>query len=268
MDLTRPMKIVLIEDDIFDCKQFTDCAAKRGDINFVGITASSDEGLSFVQNKLPEAVILDLELNRGSGSGTDFLKKFYQLDLPMRPLIVVTTRNRSQIMHTKLHEDFTIEWIFSKEQQSYSADMVIEQLLDLRPFLHKQRASHPDLVTLETPEELEKRIMERISAEMDAFGISPKYKGRRIAEESIYRLIHKKIDGDSEYVFKEIALARGKHYNNIVRPLESAILQAWTNPVDLERLLMVYTAPVRSEVGAPTPTEFIHYYADKIRRDL
>jgi hypothetical protein len=47
-----------------------------------------------------------------------------------------------------------------------------------------------------------------------------------------------------------------------------ALSRAWDNTDDIERLLKIYTAPIRKDVGAPTPTEFIHYYADKIRRDM
>jgi len=265
----KPMKIVLIEDDVSACKEFIECANSRKDIVFVGMTDHSDEGLEFVKNKLPEAVILDLELNWGGGSGTDFLKKLYKLELRIRPIIVVTTRNRSEMMQNHLHTKYGIEWIFCKEQNTYSPDMVIEQLLDLRSFLYKQRSNvNPELQTTETPEELQHRIMARISAELNEFGVSPKYKGRMIAEEAIYRLINKKNDGDSEKVFNELARARKTHYNNIVRPIQTAVTDAWDNTDDIERLLKVYTAPVRKEIGAPTPTEFVHYYADKIRRDM
>jgi len=269
MDNNKPMKIVLIEDDAFACKKFIESANSRKDIVFVGITDDSDEGLEFVRNKLPEAVILDLELNWGSGSGTDFLKKFCKLELTIRPIVVVTTRNRSEMIQNQLHTKYGVEWIFCKEQNTYSSDMVIQQLLDLRPFLYKQQiGGNPDLRTIETPEELQKRIMTRIGVELNDFGLSPKYKGRRIAEECIYRLINKKNDGDSERVFNELAVDWGTHYNNIVRPIETAITRAWNNPNDIERLLKVYTAPVRNEIGAPTPTEFIHYYADKIRQNM
>jgi len=269
MDNERPMKIVLIEDDVSACKKFAECVNRRKDIVFVGMTDNSDEGLDFVKNKLPEAVILDLELNWGGGSGTDFLKKLSKLEMNLRPIIVVTTRNRSEMMQNYLHTKYGVEWIFCKEQNDYSPDMVIEQLLELRPFFYKQRGDgNPELRTIETPEELKNRIMARISAELNEFGMSLKYKGRTIAEEAIYRLINKKNDKDSEKVFDELARERKTHYNNIVRPIQTAISSAWDNPDDMERLLKVYTAPVRSDIGAPTPTEFIHYYADRIRRSM
>jgi len=269
MNNEKPMKLVLIEDDVSACKAFIDCTNSRKDIIFVGMTDDSDEGLEFVKNKLPEAVILDLELNWGSGSGSEFLRKLNKLDLDIRPIIVVTTRNRSEMIQNQLHSKYGIEWIFCKEQSSYSPDMVIEQLLDLRPFLYKQQKGiNPDLRTLETPEELKIRILERIDAELNEFGISPKYKGRVIAQEAIYRLIGKKNSGDSEKVFNDLAKERKTHYNNIVRPIQTAISDAWDNTDDIDRLLKVYTAPVRKDIGAPTPTEFIHYYANKIVRNM
>jgi len=264
---TRPMKLVLIEDDVAACRTFMDCENKRKDVVFVGMTDNSSEGLDFVINKLPEAVILDLELNWGGGSGTDFLKKLYKLELKYRPIVVVTTRNRSEIVQNQLHA-YGIEWIFCKEQATYSPDMVIEQLLDLRPFLYKQQGGNHDLQTIETPEELKKRIIERVYAEIDDFGINPKYKGRVLVAEAIYRLINNKTSGDSDKVFSELAAEKKVPYNNIVRPIQVALSRAWDNTDDIERLLKIYTAPIRKDVGAPTPTEFIHYYADKIRRDM
>jgi len=267
MSSDNPMKIVLVEDDAAACRAFIECANRRRDIYFVGVTDDSDEGLKYVVDHLPEAVILDLELNWGSGSGMGFLKKFSKMDFSVRPIVVVTTRNRSEMVQNQLHA-YGVEWIFCKEQSSYSAEMVVEQLLDLRPFLYKQKYVSPDLRTIETPAELRKRIMTRIGAELDDFGISPKYKGRVIIEDAIYRLINKKNDRESERVFSEMAAEQGTHYNNIVRPIETAVTTAWNKPSDMDRMLKSYTAPVHESIGAPTPTEFMHYYANKIRRDM
>ena len=134
-----PMKLVLIEDDVSACREFIECANSRTDIVFVGMTGSSDQGLEYVKNKLPDAVILDMELNWGMGSGFEFLDKFFKLDLSICPLIVITTNNRSQTIHTQLHDQYTVEWIFCKFQESYSPEMVINHLLRFRPFINKRR---------------------------------------------------------------------------------------------------------------------------------
>lgn len=269
MDNEKPMKVVLIEDDVSVCKKFIDCVSNRTDIVFVGMTGSSNEGLQFVKNKLPEAVILDMELNWGEGSGFDFLDKFMKMDFSIRPMVVVTTRNRSEMIQEQLHDEYGVDWIFCKLQNGYNPEMVINHLLKFRPYMHTARCGgkNSELQTVETPEELKNRITGRINAELNAFGVSVKFKGRKIAEEAIYLLLSKD-NKDSEKVFQELAKIHKTHYNNIVRNIQTAIHDAWDNTDDIEALLKVYTAPVRKDAGAPSPTEFIHYYADKIRRDM
>jgi DNA-binding NarL/FixJ family response regulator len=264
----KPMKIVLIEDDVTACREFVECANRRRDIVFVGMTGRSDEGLKCVKTKLPEAVILDLELSWGQGSGFEFLDEFQKLEFGIRPIIVITTQNHSLDIQRQIHADYGVDFIFCKFQESYSADLVINHLIRFRSFLNKRsNGINPRLQTLETPEEFQNRIKQRISAELNTFGISVKYKGREIAQEAIYLLINKRKE-DSETVFQELAKMRGTNYNNIVRPLQTAINDAWRNHDDIELLMKVYTAPVRKDLGVPSPTEFIHFYADKIRTDL
>jgi hypothetical protein len=102
---------------------------------------------------------------------------------------------------------------------------------------------------------------------MDAFGISVRLKGRTIAEEAIFMLINTS-DKDSDRMFNDLARARKTHYNNVIRNIQTAVNDAWDNTDDIEELLKHYTAPVRKDAGAPSPTEFVHYYANKIRRDM
>ena len=268
MDHEKPMKIVLLEDDVSACREFIECANSRTDIVFVGMTASSYEALEFVKNKLPEAVIVDLELSWGKGNGYHFLDEFQKLDLSIRPIVVVTTQNRSLDIQKQIHVEYAVDHIFSKFQEDYNVEMVINLLFKFRSFLSKRSGgNNPGLQTLETPEEIQNRIKQRINAELDAFGINVKYKGREIAEEAIYLLLNKN-KKDTETIFQELARKRGTHYNNIVRPLQTAINDAWDNTDDIDALMKHYTAPVRNETGGPSPTEFIFYYAGKIRREM
>ncbi|MCL2696875.1 MAG: hypothetical protein FWE74_02195 [Oscillospiraceae bacterium] len=267
MDKQKPMKIVLIEDDVAACRDFADYASTRTDIVFVGMTNKSDKGLELVRNKLPEAVILDLELNTGAGSGYDFLEDFYKTEFSIRPIVVITTRNRNDTVHTHLHAKYDLNWIFYKLQQSYCPEMVIRHLLRFREFYHLQGSRNAAITTIETPEELKTRIISRIKAELDAFGISIRLKGRKYIEESIYLLISKG-DKDSETVLQDVSKSQKNNYDNVIRAIQTAINDAWKNANDIDELLKRYTAPVRKDKGTPTPTEFIHYYTDKIRRDM
>lgn len=72
----RPMKILIIEDDINDCNNFIECTKNRKDIKFVGITDSDTEGLNIVKHTCPEGIILDLELNNSKTRSYRFIRIF------------------------------------------------------------------------------------------------------------------------------------------------------------------------------------------------
>jgi len=267
MDNAKPMPLLLIEDDVSMCRKFMECANKRIDITFVGMTGRSDEGIKYVTDRLPEGVILDLELNWGRGSGLEFLKELNKANLSLRPIVVVTTRNRSELVHETLHE-YGVEWVFCKKQQGYSPEMVINHLLSLRPALHTVQRGDlpPEYLTLETPEELRTRIVQRIDAELNQIGLSPGFKGTPYIREAIFILISKE-KGESEMVFHDVAAKFETRYNNVVRNIQAAIHDAWRHN-DIEMLEKHYKAHIRDKSGVPSPTEFVHYYADKIRMTM
>ena len=56
---SKPMKILIIEDDITDCNKFIDCIKAREDIELVAVTDSDIDGLKYVKLKQPEGIVLD-----------------------------------------------------------------------------------------------------------------------------------------------------------------------------------------------------------------
>ena len=60
MDM-KPMKILIIEDDIEDCNKFIECAKSRQDIEIVGITDSDIIGLRETKIKRPEGIIFRIK---------------------------------------------------------------------------------------------------------------------------------------------------------------------------------------------------------------
>jgi len=261
-----PMPLLLIEDDAEACGKFLDCAQTRTDIVFIGVTGRCGEAMRLLLERSPEGVILDLELTHGQGSGLTFLQQMNNADLRLRPIVVVTTRNRSELVHESLHE-YGVDWVFCKRQETYSQETVIDHLLALRPFLHIPHGNLPSgLQTPETPEQLRERVLRRIDAKLNTIGVPPNLKGRPYLREAIFRLVTKDKD-DSDTVFHEVANVFRNRYNNVIRNMQAAIHSAWMNSAT-ETLEQHYRAPVRSSLGVPSPTEFVYYYADQIRRTL
>lgn len=64
-----------------------------------------------------------------------------------------------------------------------------------------------------------------------------------------------------------VARKWGKAESSVERAMQNAINRAW-NMADTKELLANYTAIIKSDRGVPTLTEFIYYYAMKIRPDF
>lgn len=263
----KPMPILLIEDEPYECRKFKDYAATRTDITFVGITGSNDEGLQLVKSRLPEGVILDLELTKGQGDGLQFLTGLKEAKLGLRPIVVVTTNIQSEVTHSHLHE-MGVSFVFFKKQNGYSPERVINILLGLRESLPSAQKSDilADLQTVESPEELRTRIINRIDAELSQIGFSLRLKGRKYLSEALYLLLSKD-KNESDAVLYQVADQNKVNYNTVIRAIQTAIENAWDR-TDIETLKEL--CPVRIDVrtGVPSPTEVIHYLADKIRKTM
>jgi CheY-like chemotaxis protein len=266
MDKEKPMTVVLIEDDVGDCIAFKDCANSRTDIKFVGMTDSGEEGLKLVQSRLPEAVILDLQLSKGSGSGLKFLEELNKANLAFRPIIMVTSSNQSRIVSERI-EELGVDWYFCKKQKDYSSDFVIDTLLSLRKHLRVGQCSGGGVgrEMIESPEELKIRIYKRIDAELDLIGIRARYKGRVYLREGIYLQIYS--DKQSGSVIEQVAANHKHAYNSVSTVMQTAINNAWNHAAPGE-LQAHYTARISAKTGTPTPSDFLHYYADKIKNSI
>ena len=266
MTKDKPMTVVLIEDDKEDCYKFEKRVELHKKIEIVGITASSYEGLKFVKAKEPEAVILDLLLPSGCGSGIKFLEQLNKTDLRFRPVIVVTSCNNSSILLSKV-TDLGIDWFFFKGQRDYSEKLVFDTLLTFRRHMkHEPRQLSDNEQELdEAPSDKEKRIALYIENELNRIGIRNRYKGRIYLTDALYLQITSSFDCKS--VIAQIADKYNLSYNTVSSGMQSAINDAWTN-TNLDTLKANYIERINAKTGSPTPIEFIRYYNKVIRKML
>ena len=130
----KPMKILIIEDDISDCNSFKKCAANRNDIEIVAMTDSDLEGLKLVKSKRPEGIVLDLELNNsatGSIDSLEFLVNLKKLNLNYEPIVIVTTHVNSKRTYEILHIN-GVDLILYKDNPKYSSEHVLNNFVNLR----------------------------------------------------------------------------------------------------------------------------------------
>lgn len=256
--------VLLVEDDPDACNAFMKYAETVDDMQLIGVTNSSKKALQYVKDNLPDAVILDLELHRGSGNGLAFLKELQELSLPKLPYILVTTNNMSEITHEQVRA-MGADFIMTKYQQDYSVNSVVDFLRIMQPSLNHTKnnslyTNKQSLINTDSPSA--SRLLSRINRELDLVGISPKAVGRKYLIDAIQLVMANK----NSHVCAQIAKMHSKSDASVERAMQNAINRAWRTSC-IDDLCCYYTAKINSEKGVPTLTEFVYYYAHKMGGD-
>lgn len=259
--VSKPMSILIIEDDINDCNNFISCIKSREDFELVGITDSDIDALKYVKLKHPEGIVLDLELNNSTSGNTDslqFLSNLRKLNLNYEPIVIVTTHVHSKRTYDILHRQ-GIDLIKYKDHPKYSCDEVLNTFLTFRTDIVR-----PGTKTIEEElEDNESRISDLINHELDLIGVTVKLKGRKYIHDAILYLIQN--ENSNVNVIQHLTKIYKKSGNTITNGIQNAIIHAW-RVSDINDLEEYYTAKVNYETGVPTPMEFIYYYVDKIKK--
>lgn len=263
LTVSRELTILLVEDDAQVCEEIVRYVDELEDVSLVGVTGHVDQAIQITKECAPDAMILDLELHVGSGNGLALLQSLRQLSLPRVPYILVATNNSSSITYA-LARQLGADFILSKHQADYSPKGSVDFLRMMQPVLLRGsgQAGTGDSPNLESPERRNKRMRRRICAQLDQIGISPKAVGYRYLADSIQRILQ-----EPEPNFcRAIGEQYGRTESSVERAMQNAIARAWrTTPID--DLLRLYTARVNSEKGMPTLTEFVYYYANKLKNE-
>lgn len=255
------MKLILIEDDVKACAKFKAIGNKRKDIEFVMITDSDILGLETVKSNKIDGIILDLELNNGSGNGNgfEFLEKVNKMKLDRKPRIVVTTNVSSEAVYDYLHKN-GVDFIFYKKQKNYNYENVINTLCLLKDY----NSNSNSVLNIPEDTDISNKISDKINEELDLIGIGLHLKGRKYLHDAIYFILENKEDSNISIIQYLVKIYK-KSSSTISRAMQNAILHAWRISA-IEDLTKYYTAKINYETGVPTPTEFIYYYADKIKK--
>ncbi len=258
---TKPMKILIVEDDPVDCENFMNCLKYNNKFELIAITDSDVDALKYVKLKHPEGIVLDIELNNsisGSADSLDFLANLKTLNLGYTPIIIVTTHVNSKRTYDILHRN-GVDIILYKDHPKYSAEHVLNKFLIMRDSIPKSSIAsfQEELV------DVEKKISDCIDTEMDLIGVTSKLKGRKYIHDAILYLIQN--DSNDIGVIQYLTKIHQKSGNTITNGIQNAIIHAW-RVSSLEDLSTYYTAKINHETGIPTPMEFIYYYVDKIKK--
>lgn len=260
------ISLLLIEDDKSDCAVFESYIKSRNDVTLIGVTDSDIEGLELIKKITPDVVVLDIELHNGSGNANSFdlLEKLSTLKLSKKPKVVVNTIVSSNTVYDYLHSK-GVDLIFYKKQQNYSIENVINTVVLLSNY--SEDRSYTGNIIIENTEDNTEKISNLINNELNLIGISLHMEGRKYLHDAIEYLILNSNESEKISAVQYLVNKYKRANSTISRDMQNAILHAWRIS-SLEDLETYYTAKINYETGIPTPTEFIYYYADKIKRRI
>lgn len=259
-----PIKLLLVEDDIDECNIYKNISNKRNDIDLVAVTNSSTKAIEYLKCYKPDAVILDLELNKGEGSGFDFIENVSKQPISKMPNIVVTTNVYSDSVYDFCHKN-KIDFIFYKKQVNYSQEKILDTLLLLSGYESNKLAEYNEYDEGDKSEE--NKILDKINKELELIGVSSHLQGKKYLCDAIYFVIKSGESNSKISITQHLVGKYKKSSSTINRAMQNAILHAWRIS-SLEDLTTYYTARINYETGVPTPTELIYYYADKVKKEL
>lgn len=260
----KTMKLLIVEDDENECIKFEEVVNKKTQIEIVGITNSSVEAIKLVKVCVPQAIILDLELNKGQGSGFEFIKEIQNMNLETKPIIVVTTNVYTDSVYNYLHEN-KVDFIFHKKQEKYCIENVINTVLLLNGY--NVANNKEDEEDINEKEEKAQQISDKINKELDLIGVGTHLQGRKYLHDSILYIIMNEDENNKISIIQYLTSKYKKANSTISRAMQNAILYAWRIS-SIDDLEVYYTAKINYETGVPTPTEFIYYYVEKIRKEI
>lgn len=260
--MNQRLHVILIEDDADTCERFAKYTETNNDIVLLSVTNNSYRALELVNEYLPDAIILDLELNEGKGNGILFLQGLNNLSLAFKPFILITTNNSSSTMYEYTRQ-LGADFIMSKHQADYSEQKAVDFLTTMKDIIKNTKKNQcPEHITVVSPYEHKKRLTRMIMLELDNIGISSKMIGYKYLTDAILYVI----DNQNTNLCFNIGQKYNKTASSVERAMQNAINKAWqTN--DIDELLRHYTAKINSEKGVPTLTEFIYHYAAKIKNN-
>ena len=122
-------------------------------------------------------------------------------------------------------------------------------------------------ISMDNNAEFEEKISHVINNELDLIGIGLHLQGRKYLYDAIYFIITE-VDSNKNSTVVQYLVNKYKRSNSTIsRAMQNAILHAWRRS-SLDDLEKYYTAKINYETGVPTPTEFIYYYAEKVKKML
>lgn len=252
---------IVIEDDGFICSEYREKTKSRDNLYLIDTTGNAKDGLKMVLEYDPDAVVLDIELNDGEGTGITFLEDLKAACPGRKPLILVVTNITSSFLHNLIRAKGG-DMIITKTKSDYNIDFVLDTLESLASRTAIENNRRMAATQAIAKAEFEKKRKNRIINEMELLGVKPNVKGFKYLCDAIELYC----DGQTDKLAQIIADKYRVSADSADKAMRHAIITAWNR--DKENFMNRYSGYIDKELGLPHLMSLIAHYAEKIQKDV
>ena len=259
-------KVLIVEDDARYAEPLKSCLNQSKDFVTMAVTDSAVEALRIVRSGLPDAMIVDLQLDAGEGDGMQLLQEIHDMkeELSIAPYTLVLTSVTSEKTKERLNRGLA-DYTFSKRTKNYHPNLILGHLRIMScefdchaPAKQKSLSAFDEKALIRT----------RVERELNQYYIKPGNEAKDFLIDAICIAVamppHERLRVKD--LFVAVGKIHGKTTQNMNVRIDHLIQQAFlkTDESDLEKAYTPYRDISRT---APTPKAFIIYIADKIRKE-
>lgn len=256
------VRILIVEDEREIREEYRMLIKNRSMLQLSAAVDNYEDAIQVLEATSIDALILDLELPRGSG--IFLLEKMQSMQIT-KPFIAVVTNVVSKVIYDTIR-NMGVDYICAKGDSGFSLDVPLTIIEICAPYrtAREQAKSVTGKVNKRTMEAVYRRTIEE---ELSGLGFSNKMLGTNYCREAIlFILMSESMEVSmTKEVYPHVASKFHTNINNVERNIRLAIEKVWTEQ-DIRWLKQLYPYEWNVETGRPTNAEFFYNIIKKILR--
>ncbi|MDD3268265.1 MAG: sporulation transcription factor Spo0A [Syntrophomonadaceae bacterium] len=257
---SNKIKILIADDNREFCGILRDYFSNDPEFEVVEICANGMEVLNAIEKKEVEVLILDLIMPYMDGIGV--LEKINELNLPVKPRIIILTAFGQENITQKAVQLGADYYILKPFNLQVLGDRVRQVARDIQPKLEHRGTISPVAIRTAVPKDMEIEVTKVIHE----IGVPAHVKGYQYLRDAIMLVVAEinYLGAVTKELYPTIAIKYDTTPSRVERAIRHAIELAWDRG-DLDKINKVFGYTISGERGKPTNSEFIAIIADRLR---
>ncbi|MDD2620004.1 MAG: sporulation transcription factor Spo0A [Syntrophomonadaceae bacterium] len=254
------IRVLIADDNREFCGILRDYFSNDPEFEVVDICSNGMEVLNVIEKSEVEVLILDLIMPYMDGIGV--LEKINELNLPVKPRIIILTAFGQENITQKAVQLGADYYILKPFNLQVLGDRVRQVARDVQPKIEHRGSVSPIPIRTAVPKDMEIEVTKVIHE----IGVPAHVKGYQYLRDAIMLVVAEinYLGAVTKELYPTIAQKYDTTPSRVERAIRHAIELAWDRG-DLDKINKVFGYTISGERGKPTNSEFIAIIADRLR---